>query len=105
MGFADYWCFVREDNERRTVLPAFGVVAIALLIGFYAALSDWATHLMLEPPTLVFAASFLFVLWTFIGELVLRDRMWPRSVRIAHDYAYSIITAPLQVPTSKHSAK
>lgn len=57
------------------------------LVALSASVLHWATN----PAVYASAGTFLFFLWTFVAIAVLRDRQKIKTVRIAHDYAYSLI--------------
>lgn len=52
---------------------------------------NFALQWVQQPTVYTSAGVFLFMLWTYIGLTVLRDRQKPQFVRVAHDYAYGLI--------------
>src|ERR1035437_2764073 len=68
--------------------PGFTVsAALAVLVGLWGA----ALHWLQQPFVYIPACVFVLSLWTYIGILTLISQRKPRSVRIAHEYAYSFI--------------
>ena len=66
-------------------------VTVTLIGTALITLSSAALNWIDRPAVYIPAAVFLFFLWTFIGVAILRAKQKPQTVRIAHEYAYSII--------------
>jgi hypothetical protein len=71
-------------------------LTVSVLVG--ALLATWGSALVWiqKPAVYVPALAFLFVLWVFVGLAILWNRKHPQSVRIAHEYAYSLIPEATQ---------
>lgn len=70
------------------ISPALTVTA---LLTAMLAMFTSAVHWVQQPAVYATAGIFIFLLWTWIGLVVLRDQREPMSVRISHDYAYALI--------------
>jgi hypothetical protein len=73
------------------LLTANWPVAVSVAIGLVTASSAGLRAVALNPVTYVGVGTFLAVLWTFIGIVVLMDRRRPRLVRSAVDYRYGLV--------------
>jgi len=79
-----------------TIVTANWPVALSVVIGLVTAFTERLTGAALNPLTYVGVGTFLAVLWTIIGILVLIDRSKPRLVRSAVDYRYGLIFDGIQ---------
>jgi hypothetical protein len=71
------------------VAPGLTISAVtASAVGYWSAALIWVQHPYVYVPAFVF----LFVLWTYIGIMVLTSRGSVQTVKIAHEYAYALIT-------------
>ena len=66
-------------------------LTVTILGTALVAISATIIHWVQSPSVYASAATFLFLLWTCIGISILRSRNATQTVRLAHDYAYSII--------------
>jgi hypothetical protein len=73
-----------------TIVTANWPVALSAVIGLGTAFTGGLRGAALNPVTYVGVGTFLAVLWTIIGILVLVDRSKPRLVRSAVDYRYGL---------------
>jgi hypothetical protein len=71
-----------------SIFPGLTMSAAGAAVAFYfQSVLDWVQ----QPAVYVSAIVFIFILWTYIGLIMLRDRNRPKLVKIAHDPAYGMI--------------
>jgi hypothetical protein len=79
------------SNVLQFLFAAYPTFTWSVITTAFLARFTGVIHWVQQPNVYFTAAVFLFILWTFIGLLNLRDRQRTSTVRIAHDYAYSLI--------------
>src|SRR5580658_5958668 len=85
-----------------SVFAIFGwAVPVSAVIA--ATVTIWGTAFLWVQRPLVYvpATVFLFCLWTYVALWVIWSRRTPLTVRVAHEYAYSLIPEPSQVNLAK----
>jgi hypothetical protein len=65
-------------------------VAVSAILAIYVGFSQWATGVIHSPETQAAAATFLVLLWSYVGITILIDRHHPRDVRSVPDYRYGL---------------
>jgi hypothetical protein len=73
------------------LFAAFPAITFSVVVTTILAVYTNALVWVSQPSVRAVAGIFIFLLWTYIGIAILRDRQNPRLVRIAHDYSYSLI--------------